>query len=259
MPKGQSLIASQGKLVIKVKPQKGKDTAKSTSTTTTTSTATSTVTTTATATATAKGTKAPASAHVQQKKQPRKKVVAAKDSSSEVSGAEVQYDDDLDDSLRESSAESEGDVQLLPQEGLRWGKFYRDLKARDATTSGHFVSSFFRYLLHVEGGCHSEEQALIHTRQVNIILDTIDPTGSDLQCLIRNDGLEFWDKFCQPKLKNKELTGNTLKVYIRSLELFVTFILKNLFFKKDLLAEADWQAIISLNTRLPDYRSTLYR
>ena len=134
-PKGQSLIASQGKLVIKVNPQKGKGTAKSTSTTPATSTGTSTITTTVTATA--KGTKVATSAHVQQKKQPRKKVVAANDSSSEESGAEVQYDDDSDDSLQESSAEGEGDVELLPQEGLRWGQFYRDLKARDATTRGH--------------------------------------------------------------------------------------------------------------------------
>ena len=52
---------------------------------------------------------------------------------------------------------------------------------------------FFRYLLHVEGGCHSNEQALIQTRQVNMLLDGIDPEGDDLNCLVRNDGLDIWD------------------------------------------------------------------
>ena len=121
------------------------------------------------------------------------------------------------------------------------------------------MSTFFRYLLHVEGGCHLEEQALIQTRQVNIILDTADPTGDDLHCLIRNDGLDFWDRFTGPKLANKELTGNTLKVYIRSLELFIIFIEKNLFYRKDLLSADEMEAIIRLNKRLPDYRATVHR
>ena len=120
------------------------------------------------------------------------------------------------------------------------------------------VKSYVK-VMHVEGGCHSEEQALIQTRQVNIILDTIDPRGEDLACLIRNNGLDFWDVFAEPKLTSKELTGNTLKVYIRSLELFIRFIGKNLFYRKDLLSEAEKEAILSLNTRLPDYRATVHR
>ena len=106
---------------------------------------------------------------------------------------------------------------------MKWAEFYRDLNERDSTIRGHFVSCFFRYLLHVEGGCHSEEQALIQMWQVNIIFDSLDPKGEDLSCLVRHDGLDFWDKFVGPKLKSKELKGNTLKVYIRSLELIITF------------------------------------
>ena len=133
------------------------------------------------------------------------------------------------------------------------------LKEKDATTRGHFMSTFFWYLMHVEGGCHSEEQALIQTRQVNMILDTIDPKEEDLDCLIRNDGLDFWEKFADPKLTKKELTSNTLKIYIRSLELFVTFIQKNLFYCKDLLSDHDKEAIIILSTHLPDYWATVHR
>ena len=181
------------------------------------------------------------------------------DSSSSKDSAQVKYDNDSDDSLEECDDDSGDDAEPQVKAGVTWADFYRQLKERDATTRGHFVSTFFRYLLHMEGGCHSEEQVLIQTRQVNIILDTIDPQGEDLDCLIRNDGLDFWDKFAGPKLTNKELTSNTLKVYIRSLELFITFIEKNLFYRKDLLSADDKEAIIRLNKRLPDYRATVHR
>ena len=180
------------------------------------------------------------------------------DTSSQIS-AEVKYDDDSDDSLEESTDDYGDEAEPQPEGGMKWADFYRQLKDRDATTRAHSVSTFFRYLMHVEGGCHSEEQALIQTRQVNIILDIIDPQGDDLSCLVRNDGLDFWNKFAGPKLTNKELTGNTLKVYIRSIELFITFIHKNLFYQKGLLTEDDREAIIRLNTRLPDYRATIHR
>ena len=160
----------------------------------------------------------------------------------------------------EDAEEDAGEEELpLPEGGVKWADFYRGLKARDATIRGHFVSTFFRYLSHVEGGCHSDEQALIQTPQVNLILEGIDPGGQDLSCLVRNDGLDVWDKFLGPKLSSKELTGNTLKVYIRSLELFITFIEKNLFYDKTLLVDTDKEAIIRLLRRLPDYRATIHR
>ena len=124
-------------------------------------------------------------------------------SGSEAESARIPYADDSDDSLQVSEEDDLGGA-LQPESGVKWAEFYRQLKERDASTRGHFVSTFFRYLTHVEGGCHSEEQALIQTRQVNIILDAIDPTGDDLNCLVRNDGLDFWDQFAGPRLKTKK-------------------------------------------------------
>ena len=98
---------------------------------------------------------------------------------------EVKYDDDSDD-LLEDTEEDDGEEEVpLPEGGVKWADFYRDLKVRDATIRGHFVSTSFRYLSHMEGGCHSDEQSLIQTHQVNLILDGIDPGGEDLSCLVR--------------------------------------------------------------------------
>ena len=162
--------------------------------------------------------------------------------------------DDSDDSL---SSPSELDVS--EKQNRRWKEFYLDTKRRDKTVRGHFISTFYRYLLHVEGGAHSEEQAMIHTRQVHRILEILDKDGDDLDCLIWKDSLDICDVFAGPRLQNKELKGKTLKVYLRSLEYFSKFIQKNIFVNKDLLSEEKKKAIINLQTCLPDYRTTIHR
>ena len=72
---------------------------------------------------------------------------------------------------------------------------------------------------------------LIHARQVHSIIATLDPAGKDLACLANRSGMDIWDKFYIPKLRNKELMGNTLKVYLWSLQYFVKFIKKGLLYK----------------------------
>ena len=161
--------------------------------------------------------------------------------------------------FEDSSADESSGDELASGDGKLWSEYYLDSARRDKTVRGHFISTFHRYLLHAEGGAHSPEQALIHTRQVHTILETFDKDGNDLDCLVRNDSLDVWDIFAGPRLKSEHLKGNTLKVYIRSLEYFTRFIQKNLFFKKDLLTEEDKAAIANLHTRLPDYRATIHR
>ena len=160
--------------------------------------------------------------------------------------------DDSDDDLSSSSDISNSHNQC-------WKEYYLNTKKRDQTIRGHFISTFYRYLLHVERGAHSEEQAMIHSREVHQVLEILDKDGEDLDCLIWKDSLDIWDVFAGPRLKNKELKGETLKVYMRSLEFFAKFIKKNLFFNKDLLSNEKKSAIINLLDRLPDYRATIRR
>ena len=103
------------------------------------------------------------------------------------------------------------------------------------------------------------EQALLHTRQVHIILETLEENGSDLKCLVKRDCMNIWDVFAGPRLKNKVLTGNMIKTYLQSLEIFAKFIEKGLFYKKDLLPDLQRESIIALQRHLPDYRATIHR
>ena len=167
--------------------------------------------------------------------------------------------DDPDDEICEESGDEQDECGWSSSEHKRWKEFYLDAPQRDKTVRGHFVSTFFWYLLHVEGGAHTEEQAMIHTRQVHRIFDILDPDGDDLDCLIRKDSMDIWDLFAGPRLRNKELKGNTLKAYLRSLEYFAKFMKKNIFYNKDLLTSDQRIAIVDLREQLPDYRSTIHR
>ena len=131
--------------------------------------------------------------------------------------------------------------------------------ATSANVREYFMSRFYRYLVHVEGGAHSRQQALIHTRQVHIILNTLDPDGTDLACLARRRGLDVWDKFCVPKLGQQQLTGNTIKTFLRSLEYFLKFIAKGLLYNTQHLDQHQKTNMLSLRERLPDYRATIHR
>lgn len=122
----------------------------------------------------------------------------------------------------------------------------------------HYVGNFHKFLLHVEGGALSDEQALIHVRQVHKVLEHLDPGGIDLACLERNQSLDVWDKFASPMMQSKALTGNTMKLYIRSLEMFIKFIRSDLFVKIPLPSEQKFK-IEKLLERLPNYRSTIHR
>ena len=113
------------------------------------------------------------------------------------------------------------------------------------------MANFHKFLLHVEGGALSEEQSLIHVRQVHKTLEHLDPGGNDLACLERNQSLDMWDKFASPMMQSKALTGNTMKLYIRSLEMFIKFIRSNLFVKIPLPSEQKFK-IEKLLERLPN-------
>ena len=174
-------------------------------------------------------------------------------------GEETTTDEDAHSVADDSDHDLSSSSDISDSHNQRWKEYYLNAKKRDQTIRGHFISTFYRYLLHVEGGAHSEEQAMIHTRQVHQVLEILDKDGEDLDCLIWKDSLDIWDVFAGPRLRNKELKGETLKVYMRSLEFFAKFIKKNLFFNKDLLSNEKKSAIINLLDRLPDYRATIRR
>lgn len=98
------------------------------------------------------------------------------------------------------------------------------------TDRHHFLCNFFQYLQYMEGGLQKQAQALIITRHVHKIMEEIDPKGTGLKALTQNNSLDIWEKFAGPRLSGKINKGDTLKVYVRSLQFFALFITKRLFY-----------------------------
>lgn len=178
------------------------------------------------------------------------------DDHNEVDHHQLQVAADIDDIS--SFAESDAEETLPDSEQKKWQDIYLQ-KNPKWTVHEYFMSRFFKHLIHVEGGAHSDQQALIHTRQVHLICDTLDAQGTDLACLAKRSGMDIRNKFCLPKLKSKQMTGNTLKVYLRSMQFFVKFLSKGLLYNKTMLNECHKEVILRLNERLPDYRATVHR
>ena len=171
---------------------------------------------------------------------------------------QLKVDADINDMSSFAETDEEDQSTMSATEQQKWSDVYR-AKNPNRSVRDYFVARFFKYLLHAEGGAHSEHQALIHARQVHKIMEALDLAGTDLACLARRSGVDIWDKFCVPMLKKKKLTGNTLKVYLRSMEFFVKFISKGLLYKPEKLNPRHKEVILSLKDRVPDYRSTVHR
>lgn len=127
------------------------------------------------------------------------------------------------------------------------------------TVRHHFLCNFFQYLQHVEGGSQKQAQALIITRHVHKIMEEIEPKGTGLKTLTQSNSLDIWDKFAGPRLSGKINKGDTLKVYVRSLQLFALFIKKRLFYNPRLISQNTFTAIVGLMDRLPEYRKTIHK
>lgn len=155
------------------------------------------------------------------------------DEHQEVDHHQLQVEADLDNISLYADTDAE-DEDVTATAKTTWHSIYTS-KSSKQTVREYIMARFYRYLLHVEGGAHSKQQALIHTRQVHNIMNTLDPEGTDLYCLARRRGLDVWDKFCVPKLSHKQLMGNSIKTYLRSLEYFFKFISKGLLYNEDVL------------------------
>ena len=173
---------------------------------------------------------------------------------------EVQAEEDLDQmsEFAETDADDEDDEDFVEGD-VTWEDWYNEPERLKTNVRQHFLACFLRYLRHAEGGLISDEQSLLHVRQVHKVLDTLQKDGEDLNCLLTNQRMNVWDGFCVPHLRNKVLTGNTIKTYLRSVEMFARFVEKGLFYDAKLLNDLQKASIISLQSRMADYRRSVHR
>lgn len=114
----------------------------------------------------------------------------------------------------------EEDSEYYAKHDANWEEWYMAKERHHGTVREHFLASFLKYLRHAEGGILSDKESSIHVRQVHKVPKVLNKGAKDVKCLTWNKGLKIWDVFCAPNLCAKSLTGNTIKTYIKTIEIF---------------------------------------
>ena len=177
---------------------------------------------------------------------------------SESDRGELQVEEDLDEMSSMADTDEEDD-EYYAKDDASWEAWYTAKERHSGTAREHFLASFLQYLRHAEGGILSDEQSRIHVRQVHKVLEVLDKDGKDVKCLTWKRGLVVWDDFCAPNLRAKSLTGNTIKTYLKSIEIFSRFIEKGDFYNPALLTDLQKDVLVRLQPRMQDYRKAVHR
>ena len=108
---------------------------------------------------------------------------------------ELQVEEDLD-KISSMAETDEEDSAYYARDDANWEEWYTAKERHEGTAREHFLASFLKYLRHAKGGILSDEQSLIHERQVHKVLEVLDKGGKDVKYLTWKKGLKVWDDFC---------------------------------------------------------------
>ena len=91
------------------------------------------------------------------------------DEHKEVDEHELKVAADLDD-ISSFADSDDDDLKFQQSEQQQWRDVYLSAPTNNRV---YFMSRFYKYLLHAEGGAHSEHQSLLYVCQVHIIMDAL--------------------------------------------------------------------------------------
>lgn len=83
---------------------------------------------------------------------------------------------------------------------------------------------FHDYLQSLAGKALSKVQADQHTSEIYLMLQSIDPTGTEIACITNSQGKSMW-KWAKPLLDEKKKRPGTISSYLTSLDKFYKFII----------------------------------
>lgn len=109
---------------------------------------------------------------------------------------EVQAEEDWDEMLEFALTDQEKGKEEFAEGEMTWEQWYNAPERHTANVQEHFLACFLKYLRHPEGGLISNQQSLLHVRQVHKVLKTLERDGSDLNYLLINQCMNVWDGFC---------------------------------------------------------------
>ena len=131
------------------------------------------------------------------------------------SSSDAQNDSSSSDAQNDSSS-SEDPVAPCSKAFFEARKFNNDRH--------RWLCGFYQYLALPDAGYKKQHTRLQHCRQVSILLEHLDPNGTDINCLGEEKGDAVWTRWVQPTLEKTSKAPGTIISYLTSLEKFLTYI-----------------------------------
>ena len=122
----------------------------------------------------------------------------------------------------EDSDDLEGDPTFSPKK-LRETYIAKDGKHRDLCH--RWLCEVFDYLSLPANKCKKDVNRIQHTSQVELIMEALEPQGTDITCLTWKNGDVVWKDWVKKHLDAKDMAAGTICSYLTSLQLFLKYIL----------------------------------
>ena len=87
-----------------------------------------------------------------------------------------------------------------------------------------WLCGFFNYLSLPSSGYKKIHIRLQHVTQVKILLEALDPKGTDIKCLAEDHGNAIWTKYIDPEVQAGNKAPGTLISYLTSVEKFLQYV-----------------------------------
>ncbi len=133
-------------------------------------------------------------------------------------------------------------------------------EARKFNNDRHrWLCGFYQYLALPDAGFKKQHTRLQHCRQVSILMEHLDPNGTDINCLGDEKGDAAWKRWVQPTLEKTSKAPGTIISYLTSLEKFLTYITSEKYDTQLMppLHPSYKQAFVDLIPALKGWRSTV--
>ena len=114
--------------------------------------------------------------------------------------------------------------------------------ASPSTARHRWLVLFYEYLSRPTAGDKKRAIRLQHASQMRLLLESVDPNGDDILCLLEDEGDAVWKRWVKPHLTNGTKKPGTIISYLTSYEKFLGFVTHERFNKSAPAVHPDYMA-----------------
>ena len=143
-----------------------------------------------------------------------------------------EYEPSTDEDTESSTSEEEDHPSRKSASPKTREDYYRASKFDNGRHQ--WLCGFFNYLSLPSSGYKKVHIRLQHVTQVKILLEALDPKGTDIKCLAEDHGNAIWTKYIDPEVQAGNKAPGTLISYLTSVEKFLQYVTSQKYDRKQM-------------------------